>query len=53
VRKLSEEEIGFAVAIADLGAVAVENARLHQALKRRLEELKQDADGWYRFLALG
>jgi len=53
VRKLSEEEIGFAVAIADLGAVAVENARLHQALKRRLEELQQDADGWYRFLALG
>lgn len=53
VRKFSEEEISFAAAIADLGAVAIENAKLHQALKRRMEELRQDADGWYRFLALG
>jgi GAF domain-containing protein len=53
VRKFSEDEITFAAAIADLGAVAIENAKLHQALKRRMEELRQDADGWYRFLALG
>jgi len=53
VRKFSEEEISFATAIADLGAVAIENAKLHQALKRRMEELRQLADGWYRFLALG
>jgi GAF domain-containing protein len=52
VRQFSAEEINFAVAIADLGAVAIENAKLHEALKERLEALKEDADGWYRFLAL-
>jgi hypothetical protein len=34
-----------------IGAVASENAKLHEALKDRLETLKTDADGWYRFLA--
>ncbi len=53
VRKFSGEEIDFANAIADLGAVAIENAKLHEALKERLEGLKQDVDGWYRFLGLG
>ncbi len=53
VRRFSAEEIDFAGAVADLGAVAIENAKLHEALKERLEAMKQDLDGWYRFLALG
>lgn len=52
VRRFSAEEINFAAAVADLGALAIENAKLHEALKQRLEALKEDADGWYRFLAL-
>lgn len=52
VRRFSAEETNFAAAIADLGAIAIENAKLHEALKQRLETLKVDADGWYRFLAL-
>jgi GAF domain-containing protein len=52
VRHFSPEEIDFAAAVADLGAVAIENAKLHEALKERLEAMKQDADGWYRFLGL-
>lgn len=52
VRHFSAEEIAFAATVADLGAVAIENARLHEMVKARLEALKQDADGWYRFLAL-
>jgi GAF domain-containing protein len=53
VRQFAPEEISLAYAIAELGAVAIENARLHQMLKSRLEALKEDVDGWYRFLALG
>lgn len=53
VRQFAPEEISLADAIADLGAVAIENARLHKILKDRLEALKEDADGWYRFLSLG
>lgn len=52
VRQFSPEETGFAVAVAELGAVAIENAKLHAAVEQRLEGLKQDANGWYRFLAL-
>jgi GAF domain-containing protein len=53
VRRFSPEEINLADAVADLGAVAIENARLHQMLRNRLEALKEDVDGWYRFLSLG
>ncbi len=51
VRDFTSEEINFAVAVADLGAMAIENAKLHEALKQRLEALKEDVDGWYQFLA--
>lgn len=51
-RKVSNEEIDFAAAVAELGAVAIQNAKLHEALKERLEAMKEDVDGWYRFLAL-
>ncbi len=53
VRSFGPEESSFALALADLGAVAIENARLHQALKQRLEALKEDVNGWYRFLTFG
>ena len=51
VRRFSAEELAFAAAIADLGAVAIENAKLHEVLKSRLEGLKEDSNGWFRFLA--
>jgi len=52
VRRFGAEEIAFATAAADLGAVAIENARLHTALLERMDALKEDSNGWYRFLAL-
>jgi len=52
IRRFSTEELAFAAAVADLGALAIENARLHAALKERVEALKADSNGWYRFLAL-
>jgi GAF domain-containing protein len=51
VRRFSAEELAFATAVADLGAVALENAKLHETLKERLQALKEDSNGWYRFLA--
>lgn len=51
VRRFSTEELVFATTVADLGAVAIENARLHEALQARMEALKEDSNGWYRFLA--
>jgi GAF domain-containing protein len=52
VRRFSAEEIAFATTVADLGAIAIENAKLHEALKARMEALKEDSNGWFRFLAL-
>lgn len=52
-RRFSDEAISFAMAVADLGAVSIENAKLHELLKQRLEAMKEDVDGWYRYLALG
>jgi len=51
LRRFSDEAIGFAMAVADLGAVAIENAKMHELLKERFESMKQDVDGWYRYLA--
>ena len=51
IRQFSPEEILYATAMADLGAVAIENAKLHEFLRQRLEALKEDLDGWYRYLA--
>lgn len=51
MRRFSDEAMSFAVAVSDLGAVAIENAKLHEAVKDRLEAMKEDVDGWYRFLA--
>jgi two-component system NtrC family sensor kinase len=53
VRRLSEDQVTFAMALADLGALAIENAKLHLVVKERLEALKEDVNGWYRFLVFG
>ena len=45
--------IAFLQSVSGLVAVAIENARLHQALRVRYEGLKEDVSEWYRFLALG
>lgn len=50
--RMGKEETDFAAGIAELGAVAIQNAKLHAAVKERLEAMKEDVDGWYRFLAL-
>ncbi len=52
VRRFGADEIAFATAVANLGAVAIENARLHAALQERMDALKEDSNGWFRFLAL-
>jgi GAF domain-containing protein len=51
VRKFSLEEMNFAIAVTDIGAIAIENAKLHEVMKQRLAALKEDVDGWYQFLA--
>ena len=50
--RFDDEESGFLTAVANLGAMAIENARLHQALNEKYETLKTDASGWYRFLTM-
>ncbi|OQY92239.1 MAG: hypothetical protein B6D41_08360 [Chloroflexi bacterium UTCFX4] len=51
VRVFGADDLNFARALADLGALAIENAKLHQYVAKRMRELKESADGWYRFLA--
>jgi GAF domain-containing protein len=43
----------FLQSAAGLVAVAIENARLYEALQARYEGLKTDVSEWYRFLSLG
>lgn len=45
--------IRFMQSAAGLVAVAIENARLYEALRARYEGLKTDVSEWYRFLSLG
>lgn len=45
--------IEFLQSAAGLVAVAIENAKLYQALQARYEGLKTDVSEWYRFLSLG
>jgi GAF domain-containing protein len=45
--------IRFLTSAADLVALAIENARLYEALRARYEDLKLDVADWHRFLALG
>jgi GAF domain-containing protein len=52
LRRFSPEEIGFTATVAGLGALAIENTKLHEALKQRLEALQAYSNGWQRFLTL-
>ncbi len=52
-RRFSEVGIDFLTSIAGLVALAIENARLYEALQASYEDLKLDLADWYRFLALG
>ena len=46
-RDFREEEIGFATALAELGAIALENARLYSQLKDEHDTLKTDFSTWF------
>lgn len=43
----------FLLSVAGIVAVAIENAKLYQALQARYDDLKLDVSEWYRFLSLG
>ncbi len=45
--------ITFLQSVAGMVAVAIENAKLYEALQARYEGLKTDVSEWYRFLSLG
>lgn len=45
--------INFLKSVANLVAMAIENAELYATLRRQHEDLKMDLAEWYRFLALG
>jgi len=52
-RPFTSVGIEFLKSVAGLVAVAIENAKLYQALRARYEGLKVDVSEWYRFLSLG
>ena len=52
-RRFGPVAIHFLSSVADLVALAAENARLHHTLQVKYEDLKVDVGEWYRFLALG
>ena len=43
----------FLLSVAGIVAVAIENAKLYQALQARYDDLRLDVAEWYRFLSLG
>lgn len=52
-QKFTQKEINFLSAVADLGAIAIENARLYEKLLEKCKDLEEDLSEWYKFLALG
>jgi GAF domain-containing protein len=50
--RFTAEETALVEALADLGGLALENARLHEALSEKYEAAREDWSGWYRFLTL-
>ena len=52
VHRFNDDEVEFLRTVADLGAVAIDTARLYEALSEKYEAAKEDWAGWYRFLAL-
>jgi transcriptional regulator with GAF, ATPase, and Fis domain len=51
IRKFTRKEMNFAIAVADIGMIAIENAKLHKVMMQRLAALKEDVVGWYELLA--
>jgi two-component system NtrC family sensor kinase len=49
--RFTSEEIALVEAVADLGAIALDNARLHEALREKYEAAREDWAGWYRYLS--
>jgi GAF domain-containing protein len=45
--KFSPQEVDFLQALACQGAIAIENARLYEHVRREYEELKRDVWRWY------
>jgi len=50
--RFNEDEVAFLQTAADLGAIAIDNARLYEELNEKYEAARDDWAGWYRFLAL-
>ena len=45
-RYFTDDDIYFVGAVANLGAIALENARLHDSVKKDYEELRRDVSEW-------
>lgn len=52
-RRFGLVALGFLTSVADLVALAIENAELYATLQSRYADLRLDLAEWYRFLALG
>jgi len=48
--RFGDDEVAFLHFIANLGAVALQNARLYDELNRRVGSLQPDEDGWHRLV---
>jgi GAF domain-containing protein len=48
--RFSEDEVSVLRIIASVGAIALQNARLHHELTRRVDSLLPDEDGWQRIV---
>jgi len=49
-RRFGDEDVSFLQVVANLGAIALENARMFHELNRRIDSLQPDEDGWHRLL---
>ncbi len=52
-RRFTQVGINFLQSVAGLVALAIENAKLYEALQARYEGLKLEVSEWHRFLSLG
>ncbi len=48
--RFGKDEVAFLHFIANLGAIALKNARLFDELSRRVNSLQPDEDGWHRLV---
>ncbi len=45
-RRFTQDDIQFVVAVANLGAIALENARLYNAVQKDYQSLREEMLGW-------